>query len=270
MRSPDADHRREAERQRQLMQALMASRSDAASLPTSFAVSESPERAQRALQAYRANAAAAAERALAAAFPTVQALVGMADFEQLSREHWRAAPAVRGDLGEWGDAFAPWLAAHPGLGDWPYLADCARVDWARHVCERAADSALDAESLNRLGDTDPQRLQVVFSDGFALIESRWPIATIHHAHRQDSDEAFDGARDAIAQGIGESVVIARVGFRAEVSGIDTIDADWTRRLLDGQCLGDALAQADPRFDFTAWLTRALQASWLKELSLVHD
>ena len=116
----------EAERQRRLMSQLLAARADATGLPTR----ESGARALRGLQAYRANADASAARALGTAFPTVHALVGDEDFEHLAREFWRAAPPQRGDLGEWGADFAAWLSEHPQLADWPYLGDCARLDWA--------------------------------------------------------------------------------------------------------------------------------------------
>lgn len=261
-----AAQQREAERQRALMHALAAVQADAGAL----AVRQPPERALRGLQAYRANASAAAERALATAYPTVQAMLGDEDFARLAREHWREVPAVQGDLGEWGGGLAAWIEAHAGLADWPWLADCARVDWARHRCERAADGALDAGSLNRLGDADPMQLHVVFADGFALVESRWPVATIHRAHRGGEDDAFASARAAIAQGLGESVVVARVGLRGEVGAVDAIDAGFVRGLLAGETLGVALARADAAFDFSAWLTRALQSSWLKGLVLADD
>ncbi|HJV63210.1 MAG TPA: putative DNA-binding domain-containing protein, partial [Albitalea sp.] len=115
----------EAERQRRLVASLLAARADIEGLP----LRESGARALRGLRAYRANADASAARAMASAFPTVQMLIGEEDFAQLAREFWRAAPPLRGDLGEWGDGLADWIASHAQLAAWPYLADCARLDW---------------------------------------------------------------------------------------------------------------------------------------------
>src|SRR5258707_11736600 len=109
---------REAQRQRALLRALLGE-------PIA-GLREQGERASRGLEAYRANAGAIAERALAAAFATVRVMVGADDFGQLAREFWRAQPPRRGDLGEWGEGFAEWLRAHPAMAAWPYLADCAR------------------------------------------------------------------------------------------------------------------------------------------------
>ena len=104
----------EAQRQRQLVALLLAERADTATLATR----ESASRALRGLQAYRANADASAARALGTAFPTVQALVGDEDFAHLAHEFWRFDPPTRGDLGDWGDAFA--LAPRSGSrSTWP-------------------------------------------------------------------------------------------------------------------------------------------------------
>jgi len=254
----------EAERQRLLVEGILAPRADAASLPTR----ESGARALRGLQAYRVNAGASAERALAAAFPTVQQLVGTENFEHLAQDYWRADPPTRGDLAEWGAGLATWLAAHEQLQAWPYLCDAARLDWALHRCERSADHALNAESVARLGDTDPSRLAVVFAPGLAVIESRWPIAAIHRAHHDGA--SFDELRAAIDAQRGESVIVFRRGWKAVFADADPATASWTRHLLEGCDLGTAIAQAGDGFDFTAWLTHALASNWLKEIRVLAD
>lgn len=256
----------EAERQRLLVEGILAPRADETGLPTR----ETGARALRGLQAYRVNASASAERVLGAAYPTVRQLVGDEDFDHLARGHWRAHPPTLGDLGEWGDGFPAWLAAHDRLRDWPYLADCARVDWALHRCERSADHRLDAGSVARLGDTDPARLRVLFAPGLAVIESRWPVAAIHLAHQAEAGVSLDAAREAIAAERGESVVVFRRGWKAVLAAVDATTAHWMRQLLEGCDLDTAIAQAGEGFDFTGWLTQAIQANWLKEIRVVAD
>ncbi|CAG1019988.1 hypothetical protein BURC_04927 [Burkholderiaceae bacterium] len=256
----------EADRQRELLAALFAPRADAGAM----AIRESGARALRGLQAYRRNGDAAAQRALAAAFPTVQMLLGADDFDALACEFWRAAPPRHGDLGEWGEGFAAAIAAHPQLTDWPYLGDCARLDWALHCCERAADAALDADSLARLADTDPSRLVAEFMPGVALVESRWPIVSIHAAHSSGDDAAFEALRELIARQHGECAIVSRSGWKAIASPVDAATAQWTRRLLEGCELGAALSQAGEGFDFGAWLAAALQQHWLKGIRVRAD
>ncbi|RQP24982.1 HvfC/BufC N-terminal domain-containing protein [Piscinibacter terrae] len=255
----------EAKRQAALVTGILSRDADASTLPTR----ESGARALRGLQAYRVNAHASAERALGAAFPTVRQLIGEEDFDRFAQLHWRDEPPARGDLAEWGAAFAAWLSSQQPLREWPYLGDCAKLDWAMHRCERAADADFDASSATRLGDTDPSRLAVVLMPGLAVIESRWPIAIIHRAHH-DAGFSFDEVRDAIAREQAESVIVSRRGWKAVHATVDDATAQWTRQLLEGCDLATALSQAGDGFDFTAWLTLAISSNWLKEFRVLGD
>lgn len=262
----------EAQRQQALLAALALPGSAAAPLR----LHELAERAALALGAYRANASALADRALGAAFPTVQAMVGAEDFKPLAREFWHSHPPLRGDMGEWGDAFPAWLQAHTAFAQWPYLGDCARLGLALHRCERAADGVLDAASLLLLESTDPQRLLLRLMPGTALLVSGWPIATMHEAHHaseRDGDSAFETVRAALAKQSGqrgESVLVARQGWRAVVHRLDTPTARWTGSLLAETDLAQALDHAGEGFDFATWLARALSESWLKGVAPLPD
>jgi hypothetical protein len=258
---------REAQRQRELLSALLAQRA-APGLP---GLVESGERAARGLAAYRANTAAVAVRALASACPTVQALLGDEDFARLAAEFWRVHPPTRGDLGEWGDALPEFLEAHGAFDSWPYLADMARLDFARHRCERAEDAAFDAASLGRLADTDPAQLVLRTMPGTALLVSRWPVATLHVAHADGSDAAFAQARSALQADRGETVVVARRGWRVVVTPLAGEGAAaFTHAVLSGSDLAQALVRAGADFDFGAWLALALQQGWLKDVVVSCD
>jgi hypothetical protein len=256
----------EAERQQRLVERLVAESADVQGL----ALRERGARASRGLQAYRANADASAARALATAFPTVQQLVGEHDFALLARDHWRAAPPQRGDLGAWGGDFAQALSGDPRLADWPYLADCARLDWTLFQCERAADATLDAASMARLADTDPARLVLDPMPGVALVASAWPIAQVHAAHHGDDPGAFDAAGAAIAARRGQTVVVARAGWKARVHVVDDAAACFLQALLDGVDLARALELAGAGFDFGAWLAGALEHGVLKGIRVRAD
>ena len=263
---PLSSAEREARRQRALLRGLLGE-------PIAAGLREQGERAARGLEAYRANAEAIAERALAGAFATVRAMVGADDFGQLAREFWRAQPPLRGDLGEWGEGFAAWLQGHPAMTPWPYLADCARLDFALHQCERAADASLAAASLSLLESGDPAKLRLEWMPGTALIRSTWPIASIHAAHQLAGDEAeraFEQVREAIALPRGENALVARDGWRAVVHRLGEADARWTQSLLDGRDLARALDDAGAAFDFTAWLQGALRHTRLKGVSTLAD
>ncbi|MEQ1682119.1 MAG: DNA-binding domain-containing protein [Burkholderiaceae bacterium] len=256
----------ELQRQRALLGAIAG---QAVPLP----MRESQARAARGLEAYRANAEALAERALGAVFTTVQLMVGEENFQHLAREFWQAQPPLRGDVGEWGDTLPAWLDAHAAMARWPWLGDGARLDLAIHHNERAADAVFDAASLALLESTDPARLVMHLMPGSTVLRSRWPIATIHAAHRVDeahSEAAFADVRAALDAERGEQVLVVRQGWRAHVQLLAPAEADWCESLLAGLNLSTALDNAGEGFDFAAWLGTAVRGQWLKGVAALHD
>jgi hypothetical protein len=219
--------------------------------------------ASRGLAVYRSNAIALAERALAAMYPTLHSLLGVDDFRQLARAHWRDEPPQRGDIGAWGEVLPDWIGRQAGLDAWPYLADCARLDALRHACERAADAVLDTDSLMLLDRHDPATLTLCLRPGAAVLVSAWPVASIFEAHQAVSDAAFDIAREAIAARKPETVWVTRRDWRAEVQRIDVETASWLKAVLAGASLASALGAAGPRFDFGRWLADALRGEWMQ-------
>lgn len=213
----------------------------------------------RGLAAYRSNGRVHAQRALAAVCPTVQAMLGEAEFARLAARLWRDDPPTCGDLGEWGAGLPALIESIADLAEWPWLADSARLDLALHRCERAADAVIDRASFARLADHDPERLRLQPMPGLALVVSRHPIATLHAAHR---DGSLDAARAAIEAGRAESACVVRQGWRAAVQRIDAEAAVFLAALLDGLPLGAALCRAGDAFAFDTWLADALRAGWL--------
>jgi Putative DNA-binding domain len=219
------------------------------------------------LAAYRANAGAVAERALAVAFPTLAALVGEDSFAALARDFWHRHPPERGDLGEWGEALPAFVAASAQLADEPYLADSARLDWRVHRASRAADDDGAALALQPLIDSDPARLRLALRAACALCPSAWPIVTIHQAHQHDAPDRFAPVQAAFEAGVRETAWIWRDGFAVRVEAVDEPTAAFTQALLDGRALTDALDLSGPGFEFDRWLARALPARWITAITL---
>lgn len=235
-------------------------------------LAEQGARLQRGLAAYRANAASVAERALVAACPTLRALIGAQDFARLARALWRHAPPRRGDLAQWGHELPAFIEAQRDFDEWPYLADCARLDAAIQRCESAADAALERDTLAWLAEHPPAALRLCLLPSVQLLASAWPVATLHAAHQRDSacedGDAFAPARAAIAQRCAESVVVARSGWRATLTVIETPQCAWMQALQARASLADALQAAGRAFDFNAWLVQALQRGWLWKAELI--
>jgi hypothetical protein len=101
---------------------------------------------RRGLQAYRANAGALAERALAAAYPDRAQLLGDESFAGMARAYWHHHAPVLGDVARWGAELPAFIAAAEQLAEEPYLADVARLDWAVHMAQSAADGPAAART----------------------------------------------------------------------------------------------------------------------------
>lgn len=247
----------EAARQQALMAAILQ-RDDGAALQPWMALR--PAGVTRGLRAYQANAGASAERALAAAFPTVQALVGEDSFAALARAFWHAQPPERGDLAQFGVGLPAFIAASEQLADVPYLADVARLDGQLAEAERAGDAHLAPETLELLSEVDPARLRLVLMPSVAVLASEYPIVSLWKAHQATDDAAEHRQRIDLRQG--EHAVVWRTGWRACVETIDAATAAWMHALLNGQSLAAALEAAGSGFAFEAWLVQALQQQWL--------
>jgi len=251
---------REQLRQQQLLRALWRRGGD-----TSLTgwLREAGLRAGQGLDAYRGNAAAIAERALAAAFPTVQQLVGDESFAQLARAFWHRPPPRVGDLARYGEALPAAIADDPQLASEPYLADVARVDWAVHAIEHAADVPAPPAGLPLLGELDPSQLRLQLRPGLMCIASRWPLVTIWQAHRSSDVDRFAPVRQALADRMAETALVARPQWRATVDPIDHASARFMAALLASASLAQALDAAGATFSFEIWLHDALCQRWLQ-------
>lgn len=218
----------------------------------------SAERRQRGLRAYRANAAATAERALAAAYPTVQQLLGGPSFAMLAQAHWHAQAPERGDLAAWGAGLPAAVSDDPQLAAEPYLADVARLDWLVHLARAAADDDAPVQGLDLLAHSEPDLLLLRLRDGHAVLQSQHAVHSVWQAHQEGSAAGFGVARQALAAGRAEQVRVSRQGMHVLVQSIDAGTAAFELCLLAGVGLGTALTGAGPGFDFTAWLVEALR------------
>ncbi|MFA7290739.1 MAG: DNA-binding domain-containing protein, partial [Rhodocyclaceae bacterium] len=97
---------------------------------------------------YRNNVMVSLIEALADTFPVVQTLVGEEFFRAMAREFVRVSPPVSPVLAYYGDEFPAFVEHFPPAASLPYLADVARLEYARVLAFHAADSVpLATETL---------------------------------------------------------------------------------------------------------------------------
>ena len=251
---------REAQRQQLLLRALLGDDPPEV-LARWLRESTTAAGLDRGLAAYRSNAGAHAERALAAAYPTLVQLLGHEAFAALASAFWQQQPAAAGDLGLWGAELCSFIA---GIESWrsePYLPDVARLEWAVRLAERAADAA-PPQGLERLADCEPETLFLHLSPGTTLVDSAHPVVTLLLAHRSAAADRFAPVRAAIQAGAAECALVERQGWRAVPRSLPPDEARFARAVLAGRSLADALDAAGAAFDFQAWLIAVLQRGGL--------
>lgn len=220
--------------------------------------------AQRGLMAYQANGHSLAERSLRAAYPAIEMMLGNDNFNALARDLWHRHPPTAGDLALWGATLPEVIDNAQTLSDVPYLADVARAEWALHRVATAADAVPDLASFARLGSGDATGLALTLAPGTELVRSRFPVATLVMSHRFGEPSLSDAAQK-LRRGEAETALIWRERLRPRLALLAPPEAALVQATLAGQDLPGALDAAlslddaqTPSFDFTHWLTQAVQ------------
>lgn len=224
--------------------------------------------AQR-LSLYRTNVRAAATKALAAAYPVLQQVVGEAAFEGLARTYQRERPSTSGNLYDHGAEFAEVLAGHEAGRDLPYLPDLARLEWAVHRAHGAADALpLDPKQLARVAPERLAALRFQWAAGTALIASSHPIVRIWTIHQPGFDGEF-----GVDWSAGECACVARDGWAVQVRALPAGEAAFIEASLAGLPLGVAADHAlavDAAFDLGGLLARTVAAAQLCGFDFINE
>jgi len=216
---------------------------------------------------YRGNARANAARALAAAFPVVGKIVGGEFFSGLAREFESRFPSVSGDLNEYGESFAPFLAVFAPAQDIPYLADVARLEWRVHRAHYAADAKpFEPAGLSSVAAEKQLHLIPKLHPACSLLHSEFPLARIWEVHQETHQGEFEVDFSRGPAG----VLVYRPRFRVEVRGIGDAEAAFLAAAQDGGTLEAALTAAhshDVSFDLGRSLGEWIGSSVIVDFTL---
>lgn len=212
---------------------------------------------------YRGNLSATWDRALAAAFPVVRALMGEEFFAALSRAYGRAHPAQDPDLNRFGATFADFLAGFEHVADYPYLPDMARLEWLLHRAHYAPDGEpLGAAALAALGPEEFEQARLALHPACVPYQSRWSTVTLWHAHQEDS--AVDFPADLA---VPECAAITRPRWKSRIVQLDAATYAALAVLAQGATVGaalDAAFDADENVDmgamFRLWIAEGMLAA----------
>jgi hypothetical protein len=191
--------------------------------------------------------------ALAATFPTVQAVVGAEFFRGLARAFIARSLPTQPVLAEYGAGFPAFIAGHDVARNLPYLADVARLDWALNLAFHApAGGRLVAADLAALPADQLPSLRLSLAPGTVLVCSTYPLDRIWAASQP---EAAADPVDLAAGGV-RLLVLRRLDDAAFVS-LSAAEVAFVAGLGERLTLEEAAGRAAPGFDLSAGFARLL-------------
>ena len=219
-------------------------------------------RAAARLMIHRGNVVESLANALGHTYPAVKAVCGERNFRVLAAGFVRAFPPARPELMSYGGGFAEFVAGHrAALGDFPFLADLARLEWAMNESYYADDAP--ALAPDTLGAVAPERLpalRLAFHPAARLVASAsHPIHAIWAAALA-GDALPDPLTLSALPEHGEAVLVARPSGPVEAFRLDAGETVFLGAAAAGAPLEKALAEAEtaaPGFDLAAALAAAL-------------
>ncbi|CAM3609067.1 DNA-binding domain-containing protein [Parendozoicomonas haliclonae] len=210
------------------------------------------------LAIYQNNLAANAARSLSITYPTITALVGESILFQLAQGFIKTLPLTGGDWAAWGESFPGWLEQHPITEHYPYLADCARLDWTVHSIERAGHVTINTQSFEQLASPDALNGFLQCHEQTRLMTSDYPIVDIYQIHDagSPSSEQLQYLKQLLQQDQKQTALLWRKNWKAEVKLLSPAEAAWMNAILQEQSL-DTAFENNSNFPFDTWLPEAI-------------
>lgn len=206
---------------------------------------------------YRNNVVSALIGALADTFPVVQQSVGEAFFRAMAAVFVRQQPPRSPVLARHGEAFAGFVADFPPAASLPWLADLARLEYARLAAQHAADRDPIGRDAFAAALADPDALagaRIDWHPSLRTLASPWAVVSWWAAHQQDEDvPSLDIDHP-------EAAVVLRDGLQPLVLPVPAAALAFIDRTAAGAPLAEAAADAlaaDPSFDPGSTLARLI-------------
>lgn len=209
------------------------------------------------LQIYRNIVFNNLSAALRTAYPAVVKLVGEDFFDAAAARYIRDYPSPSGNLQDYGARFPELLAALPEAAALAYLADVARLEWARQESYLAAEAAaLDVTALAGIPDKQLDALRLLPHPSLRLVESAHPIWDIWRFCQESAPQQLT------LSGEGQALLIWRETRQLVMQPVTGGQRRFVAGLLRGAALAEAHENAlniEPHFDLGAGLHALLQA-----------
>jgi hypothetical protein len=203
------------------------------------------------LDIYRGNVRHNFRAALEIGFPVLRKRVGDDYFAQLAIYYQERFPSRSGDLHWAGRDFAEFLGAHLAGGDYAWLADLARLEWARQsAAVDAVATPLGAEALAAFAPEQLEHLAFVLQPSLRLVESPYPVFSVWLANQGEDAAPVDqslGFECGMVLSRSDGVEVARLApdlfsYLSALAAGAALGEAMSRAALDGPRLAQVLGQ----------------------------
>jgi hypothetical protein len=219
-------------------------------------------RAERRFAVYRNTVTMGLIEALQARFPVVERLVGEEFFRAMARAYVALEPPSSPLLFRYGDGFPTFIGRFTPAAPLPYLADVARLEYARGVAFHAADrDPLPTASFAALDNGHLADFAVTLHPSVGIVTSPFPILSIWLANQA---ETVPSLRHRGA----ESALVSRPYFEVETRRLQPGTDAFLLALSVGSTIGAAVAagaEASTEFSAAEALATLIGASIAVEL-----
>jgi len=188
---------------------------------------------------YRNNADWQFRNSLALSFPVLRRRVGDDYFRQLAFHYRQRFPSRSGDLHWVGRDFADFLALHLAGGDYAWLADLARLEWAREQAGIAHElPALGVEALAKFPPEDLGSLVFDLQPSLRLGASAYPVLSVWLANQTEN-------ASPVGQSAGAEQYLVRIRSNViEVARMQAALYAFLDALKNQMPMADAMSAAD--------------------------
>lgn len=224
---------------------------------------------RRRFTVYRNNVASSLIGALADTFPVVQALVGEEFFRAMAGVFVRQSPPSSPLLVRYGEHFPAFVEDFVPASSLPYLADVARLEFARLQSLHAADapSANASDLAVALDDERVGEMRISVHPSLRLLASGFAVVSIWAAHQGHGDLA------EVDVWQGESALIVRPSLDVLVVPCDPGTIEFTLCLQRGCDFAESAATAAAiatEFDLPATLRLLLGHGAITSIKLQEE
>ena len=195
------------------------------------------KKADRRFAVYRNNVTSGLIEALSARFPVVKRLVGDEFFSALARAYVLREPPFSPLLIHYGETFPAFIADFEPAKPLPYLADVARLEYARGRAYHAADTEpLPREAFAALAEEKIGATRVRLHPSVSILSSPYPVLSIWKANQAD---AVMPVQDWSA----ETVLVARPFLEVETLPLGAGTGTFLAILQSGATIAEAAEAA---------------------------